>query len=175
MLQPVFQEIFGGPQLSYVEIVVRPMGALIFAGMIGFERESESRPAGLRTHMLISLAACVYALIMLTLLERSATLGSHVGLDPIRVVQAVTQGVAFLAAGMVVFAKGTVRGLKTGTSMWLCASVGLACGIGEWSLAALTTLLALIVITLLRLAEKKAGTYRKTHADVSQQAESENG
>ena len=175
MLEALSQEIFGMPQLDYVKLLVRPLGALIFAGIIGFEREIGRRPAGLRTHMLISLAACVYALIMLTLLGQSKTLGDHVTTDPIRVVEAVTEGVAFLAAGLVVFTKGTVRGLTTGASMWLCAAVGLACGIGEWALAAFTTVMALCVITVIRLGEQKAGTYQKAPLDDRKAEESGHG
>lgn len=165
MFQIISDELFSGSPLSWVEIVIRPLGALLFAGLIGFEREYDGRPAGLRTHMLISLAACLYALIMLALIARTDDMSDQVRVDPVRIVEAVTQGVAFLAAGLVVFTKGTVRGLTTGTSMWLCAAVGLACGIGEWSIAALTTVLAFIVIVLIRVGEKKVGTYEPGHKD----------
>lgn len=158
-MEPLFQDMFSGSDLPTAVLIGRPVGALVFAAIIGFEREIDGRPAGLRTHMLISLAACVYALITLSLLSTPEFTGDEVRMDPIRIVEAVTQGVAFLAAGIVVFSKGTVRGLKTGATMWLCASIGLACGIGEWAVAALTTVLAVTIISIIRIAEKKAGTY----------------
>ena len=170
-MEPLFQEIVSGPDLPLSVIVARSVGALTFAAIIGFERKVDGRPAGLRTHMLISLAACVYSLIMLSLLSRADDMGDVVRMDPIRIVEAVTQGVAFLAAGLVVFTKGTVRGLTTGASMWLCAAVGLACGIGEWILAGLTTILALTVISLIRFGEKKAGTYEPGHVEQKEQGE----
>jgi putative Mg2+ transporter-C (MgtC) family protein len=73
-------------------------------------------------------------------------------------VESVTQGVAFLAAGLVVFSRGEVRGLTTGASLWLAAAVGLACGLGLWLLAATTTVLALVVIRLLKIGERALGT-----------------
>lgn len=175
MLEDIANEFLSGSVLSHSQMFFRPLGALGLAAIIGFEREYDGRPAGLRTHMLTSLAACVYALITLALLDRAESMGDHVNTDPLRVVEAVTQGVAFLAAGLVVFSKGMVRGLTTGASMWLCAAVGLACGIGEWQLAALTTVLALIVISLIRAGEKKAGTYSKSHHDSDEEAEENSG
>jgi len=84
-----------------------------------------------------------------------------VRIDPIRIIEAVTGGVAFLAAGMIVFAQGRVRGLTTGAGMWLSASVGLASGLGLWSLAGLSTLLALVVTRLLGNLERRT---RRNHA-----------
>ena len=103
-LQDASQDLLAAPQLPLGQIVIRLLGALLLAGLIGFERERDGKPAGLRTHMLVSLASCVYTLIMLTLVDRAAGLGNHVATDPIRVVEAVTGGVAFLAAGMVICA-----------------------------------------------------------------------
>ncbi|HET9536854.1 MAG TPA: MgtC/SapB family protein, partial [Mesorhizobium sp.] len=72
--------------------------------------------------------------------------------DPIRLVEAVTAGVAFLAAGLIIFSKGEVHGLTTGAGMWLAAAVGLACGLGFWQIAVLATALALIILGVLREA-----------------------
>ena len=63
--------------------------------------------------------------------------------DPIRVVEAVTAGVAFLAAGVVIFTRGDVHGLTTGAGMWLAGAIGLACGLGLWQIAAFSSLLTL--------------------------------
>jgi putative Mg2+ transporter-C (MgtC) family protein len=140
-------------------IMARMLGAALFCGLIGFEREASQRPAGLRTHTLIGTAACVYALLSLALLDRASDFPDHVSMDPLRLIDSVTSGVAFLAAGLIVFAKGKVRGLTTGASMWLAAAIGLACGLGEWTIAVLTTALALVVIVVLRWLERRAGTY----------------
>lgn len=134
-------------------IVLRLAGSLLLSGLIGFERESRDRPAGLRTHMLVALASTGYCIIMMELVGRDY--GDHVKMDPIRVVEAVTSGVAFLAAGLIVFARGQVRGLTTGASLWLAASVGVAAGLGLWLLAVSMTLVSLVIMRLLRRVEHR--------------------
>lgn len=141
--------------LPWPIVLLRLAGALVAAGIIGFERELDNRPAGLRTHMLTGLAACVYCIVMLALLDQAADEGDHIRTDPIRVVEAVTQGVAFLAAGLIVFTRGEIRGLTTGAGMWLAAAIGLACGLGLWVLAGVTTFMALIVIRVLKIGERR--------------------
>jgi len=140
-------------------IVARTLATVVFCGLIGVERESSDRPAGLRTHMLIGLAACVYCLLTLALLEGADDYGDAVRMDPLRIIDSVTGGVAFLAAGMIVFSQGKVRGLTTGASMWVAAAVGVACGLGEWMIAGMTVTLTLIIIALVRKLEQHAGTY----------------
>jgi putative Mg2+ transporter-C (MgtC) family protein len=76
-------------------------------------------------------------------------------MDPIRLVEAVTAGVAFLAAGMIVLRQGTVRNLTTGAGMWLAAAIGLAAGLGFWPIAGLAALLGLVIIGLLRAVSKR--------------------
>lgn len=155
MLQNLLDEMTGSLSLPWQVAFLRMLGAVLLCGVIGFEREVRDRPAGLRTHMLIGLAATLYCLIMLELLARSGEYSDRVAMDPIRLVEAVTSGVAFLAAGMIVFAKGKVHGLTTGASMWLTAAVGLSVGLGMWLMAVLTTTLALIVIRLVKIAETR--------------------
>ena len=105
--------------------------------------------------MLVGLAAACYCMTTLDLI--AGDYGDGVQMDPIRLVEAVTGGVAFLAAGLIVFARGEVRGLTTGASLWLAASVGLAVGLGQWLLALAVTLLGLFVVRALHVAEKKIG------------------
>ena len=80
-------------------------------------------------------------------------------MDPLRIIEAVTGGVAFLAAGLIVFSQGKVRGLTTGASMWVAAAIGVDCGLGEWVIAGMKVVLTLIIITLVRKLEQRAGTY----------------
>jgi len=79
----------------------------------------------------------------------------------LRIIEAVTGGVAFLAAGLIVFSQGKVRGLTTGASMWVAAAIGVACGLGEWTIAGMTVILTLIIIALVRKLEKRVGTYKE--------------
>jgi putative Mg2+ transporter-C (MgtC) family protein len=152
LLDTLINEIQGSMVLPWPVVLARLTGSVVLTGLLGFERERHERPAGLRTHMLVGAAATCYCLITLELISRDY--GEDVRMDPIRLVEAVTGGVAFLAAGLIVFARGKIKGLTTGASLWLAASIGLAAGLGLWPLAALVTVLALVIIGLLRIAER---------------------
>jgi len=125
--------------------------ALLLGGIIGLDREATHRPAGLRTHMLIALASATFAIIAMELTSLPAAPSTEVRVDPLRLIEAVTSGVAFLAAGSIVINGGSVRGVTTGASMWLCGAIGLSCGVGDIQLALLVTFLAMVVLVLLRL------------------------
>jgi putative Mg2+ transporter-C (MgtC) family protein len=144
---------------SFPVIVARLLLAAIFGAVIGFEREWRNRPAGLRTHILICVAAATFAILTVEIVHapmfHEPMLGEDVKVDPIRIVEAVTAGVAFLAAGVVIFTRGQVHGLTTGAGMWLAGAIGVACGLGLWQIALFTTLLALAVLVLLYAFESK--------------------
>ncbi len=142
------QEFFGGLALPLPVIVLRLVGAALLCALIGYEREATEHAAGLRTHMLVGLAAASYALITLHLVELYSGRGDEIRMDPVRLVEALTAGVAFLAAGMIVMSQGKVKNLTTGAVMWLSAAIGLACGNGLWPIAVLAAVLGLAVITL---------------------------
>ena len=156
MLGRLVEDIISEPALAWEVILARLVGAVVFCGLIGLEREARSRPAGLRTHMLVGLAAALYCLIMLEMLADTGNYADRVAMDPLRILSAVTSGVAFLAAGMIVFSQGKVRGLTTGASLWLSAAVGVGAGLGMWLMAAMSTVLALIVVRLMKMAENAA-------------------
>lgn len=143
-------EFRGGGVLPYAVVLVRLLGAALLCGTIGFERETRHHAAGLRTHMLIGLGAATFALVTLHMIEGFAHRPDTIRMDPLRLVEAATAGVAFLAAGMIVLSRGQVRNLTTGAGMWLAAAVGLACGLGLWPLA-LTVALLTLAINLLRI------------------------
>ena len=121
--------------------------------IIGFERESRERPAGLRTHMLTALAAALFAIIAIEMIAKIGSNDDRTQLDPIRVVEAVTAGVAFLAAGTIIQSRGSVKGITTGAAMWLAGAIGLACGAGFVTIALMGTGFALLVLVPLRLVE----------------------
>mgnify|MGYP001796253975 CR=1 FL=1 len=155
-MQPILDEILTLTSLPWQVVLMRLVGALVLCGAIGLERESRNRPAGLRTHMLVGLAAALYCLIMLEVLDGADEYTDRVAMDPIRLIEAVTGGVAFLAAGMIIFNGGKVKGLTTGASLWLAAAIGLSAGFGFWFMAVTTTLLALVIIRLVKLGEDQA-------------------
>jgi len=134
-------------------VVLRLLGAIVLGGLIGLEREWRHKPAGLRTHVLIALAASLFTLIALDMMAGLEAGNSALRVDPLRLIGAVTSGVAFLAAGAIVIHGKAVEGLTTGAGMWLAGAIGLACGAGNVPLAAFATAIALAVLGLLRVLE----------------------
>ena len=131
-----------------VEMVALPIVALLLAGLIGAQRERAGKSAGLRTHMLVALGAAVLVIAC-----------RHSGMshsDVSRVVQGIAAGVGFIGGGAILklSTHEEVRGLTTATSIWLTTAVGVAVGLGNVVLAGVTTLLALIVLTVFRLVEE---------------------
>lgn len=146
--------------------VLRLLTAILLGGVIGWEREVNSRAAGLRTHMLISLAAAAFAIVAMELTSFQTAPGTEIQTDPLRLIEAVTSGVAFLAAGSIVITGASVRGVTTGASMWLCGAIGLCCGVGDVKLAGLVTLMAIVVLWLIqRFVTPMAEQVRDHHAD----------
>jgi len=151
-----FMEHFGHPTwLPYSVIVGRLLLAAILGGLVGLEREWRHRPAGLRTHILICLATTAIAILAIEITHVNDFAGQEIRIDPLRLIEATTAGVAFLAAGLIFFSKGSVQGLTTGAGMWLAGATGLAVGLGFWQIAVLMTLLALIVLGALQALQSK--------------------
>jgi len=136
--------------------LARLLAAAVLGGIIGIDREVMKKPAGLRTHILISLASCLFALIALNLVDFSdGAAGEALRVDPLRLIEAVTAGVAFLAAGTVITGRGGVHGITTGAGMWMAGAIGLTCGVGNLPLAVVATVIGLVVISLMRLVEPR--------------------
>lgn len=129
------------------ETVIRLVAAMLVGGIVGLDREWRQKPAGLRTHMLVALAAAIFTVLAGQISLMARELG--VQADPVRIIEAVTAGVAFLGAGAIFRSGDNVQGISTGASVWLAGAMGVACGGGFYELAALTTVLALVVLTLL--------------------------
>ena len=147
---------FGHPTYTPFGVTAaRLLLAAVFGALIGFEREWRNRPAGLRTHILVCVAAAAFGILTIEIIHAPMFAGDNVKLDPIRLVEAVTAGIAFLAAGVVIFARGEVHGLTTGAGMWLAGAIGVACGLGLWQIAALATLIAIVVLGFLHVLEAR--------------------
>ncbi len=150
-------EWFAGEQtlLAPWEVFVRLSIAIVVGGIVGWDREKRNKPAGLRTHILISLAAALFTVITFELHEEVSRAGGEVNSDPIRIIEAVTAGVAFLAAGAIIRSRGNVQGLTTGANMWLAGALGVACGSGYYTIAAIAAGFAVVVLVLLARLEDK--------------------
>jgi putative Mg2+ transporter-C (MgtC) family protein len=132
---------------------VRLFAALVFGGVIGWERERRDRPAGLRTHILVAMASALFAILALEIASGVDVDNDALRVDPTRVVEAVTAGVAFLAAGAIIQSGGKVKGLTTGAGMWMAGALGVACGLGHIVLSLILTIAAVVVLSLLRQIE----------------------
>ncbi len=137
-------------------IAGRLVAAILLAGCIGLDREWRQKSAGLRTHMLVALAAAVFTILASELHIDAARADPDGSADPIRIIEAVTAGVAFLGAGAIFRGGRNIQGMTTGAGIWLAGAIGLACGAGYAMLAAITVVLALIVLTLLGRIEHMA-------------------
>jgi putative Mg2+ transporter-C (MgtC) family protein len=120
--------------------------AVVLGVIIGLEREIRGKAAGLRTNALICLGAAVFTIIS----ERMAG-----GQDSItRIAAQIVTGVGFLGAGAVIQDRGGIHGLTTAATIWLVASIGMACGARLYGLAIITTVLAIVVLLGLAQVEK---------------------
>jgi putative Mg2+ transporter-C (MgtC) family protein len=153
-MQDILDDIGHATWLPFSVIAARLALATVLGALIGFEREWSNHPAGLRTHILVALAAAAFTIIGIEIVHSSQFEAEGSRLDPLRLIEAVTAGVAFLAAGTIIFARGRIKGLTTGAGLWLAGAIGLAAGLGFWQIAGLATVLAVAVLALLHPLEK---------------------
>lgn len=139
--------------ISWLEILIRLTLAGFFGALIGLERERKDWAAGMRTHMMVSVGSCL--IMIVSAFGFSDILGTeHVALDPSRVAAQVVSGIGFIGAGTILFLKqGAVRGLTTAAGLWTVAAIGLATGGGLYFAASVTTIIALIILWMLKPVE----------------------
>ncbi len=138
-------------QLTYLEIIIRLVAAIIMGGAIGFEREYKSRPAGMRTHILVCVGAALLALIQEQITAQTVDFAQSqpklmqiLTADQTRIIAQVVSGIGFLGAGTIIMTKQTVKGLTTAASVWAVAAVGIALGSGLYVIA-LTGFIAIMI------------------------------
>jgi putative Mg2+ transporter-C (MgtC) family protein len=140
--------------LAYLEVAFRLVLAAALAALLGWDREDKDRPAGLRTYTLVALAAAVFTVLTFEIYETVTSANPDGNADPIRVIEAVTAGVAFLAAGTIIQGRNSVRGLTTGAGMWMAGALGVAAGAGHYMLAIFAAVLSFAVLRFLQLLVK---------------------
>ncbi len=113
---------------------------IILSGLIGAERERRDKSAGLRTHILVGVAAC-----LLTIISKEAFIGG----DPSRIAANIITGVGFLGAGVIIERQNRVRDLTTAASIWITSAIGMTVGAGGWLLAIVTTLITWFTLFIL--------------------------
>lgn len=138
--------------ISTIEIIIRIFLATILGGLIGIEREVNNRPAGLRTHVLVTLGS---TLIMLISVDAFKAIGDGTLADPSRIAAQVVSGMGFLGAGTILRTGNNVTGLTTAASLWVSAGIGLGIGVGYYFATILTAAIVLLTLLSLRTLEKK--------------------
>lgn len=125
------------------ETIFQLLLAVALGALIGFERELKRRPAGLRTHMLVSLGAAIFAIISISF-----------DIEPSRVAAGIVTGIGFLGAGSIIAHKGHIRGITSAATLWVVAAIGLSIGVGQFMLAIIGALFVFAVLQLARIEKR---------------------
>jgi putative Mg2+ transporter-C (MgtC) family protein len=144
-METLLNELASGiPDLAQaVRVVFRILAATLVGGLIGWERERTGKSAGLRTHMLVSLSSAIFVL---------APLEAGMDLDEVsRVIQGVAAGIGFIGAGAIMKLANArvIEGLTTAAGIWLTAALGLAAGLGRFGLAAISAVMAWLILAFI--------------------------
>ena len=127
----------------HVWMLIRLLMAVLLGLLIGYERERQGKPAGLRTHAMVALGAALFTVVSLY--------GFGEGADKSRVAAMIVSGIGFLGAGAILHERGGVQGLTTAASLWVTAAIGIAVGVGMMLMSLAT---AALVFAVLRFAPK---------------------
>lgn len=128
-----------------LEMALRLILAVSLGSLIGYEREIKIRPAGLRTHMLVSLGSTLFTILSLI---------AFPGADTARIASYVVMGIGFIGAGTILQMRQKVIGLTTAASLWVTASIGMAVGAGFYILAIVTTVIAFVTLWISGIEKK---------------------
>ena len=132
--------------MGFWVVTARLILAFVLGGLVGWEREHEDKPAGLRTLILVSTGSALFVVVNQMVIE---TVGSTGGVDSLRIVAGIVQGVGFLGAGTIFTSRGAVHGLTTAAAIWAMSGVGVACGFGMWQVAVVGTVLTFVALRVL--------------------------
>jgi putative Mg2+ transporter-C (MgtC) family protein len=151
-MEVLWQELTAGlDDLGQLErVLLRVIMATLLGALVGFEREKAGKPAGFRTHILVSLGTAIVVL---------ACSGSRMDMDGLsRVIQGIVTGIGFIGAGSIlkISEQRDIQGLTTAAGLWMTAAIGVACGLGTIGLALIATGMTLIVLWVLRVMETRA-------------------
>jgi putative Mg2+ transporter-C (MgtC) family protein len=139
--------------LSTVELILRLGLAAGCGAILGWEREAQHKPAGLRTHILVALGSAAFMLAGLELHLELVAKNQASNADLLKVLGGIAGGVGFLGAGSIIHSRSNISGLTTAATTWLSAAVGIACALGYYRLAGITVGLGLIALLALGLIE----------------------
>ena len=148
-------------ELFNIDFMIRLVVAVALGFSLGLERELTNKYAGLRTHILVCLGACVFTLLSIYGFPTFAS-GDNVIVeqatgvrDTARIAAQILTGIGFIGAGTVLRNGPMVFGLTTAATLWIAASIGMACGSGMYDIAVISTILSIAVLTIIRIFEKQ--------------------
>jgi len=160
-MEILWQELTAGwpDARQLILVVVRLLAATLLGAAVGLQRELAGKPAGLRTHMLVTLGTAVFVIAC------SASGMSSDGLS--RVIQGIITGIGFIGAGSILklSQERDIQGLTTAAGVWMTAAIGVAVGLGTLGVAVLSTLFALIILSLTTRFEHRLGARRAAEAE----------
>ena len=137
-------------------VLIRVLSALLLGFAIGFEREVTNKDAGLRTNILVCLGACIFTIISIYGFPEVSVSGDEFGTrDTARVAAQIVTGIGFIGGGTVLRHGFNIYGLTTAATLWVSASIGMACGSGMYGLAIISTLISIFTLVSVRLFERK--------------------
>jgi putative Mg2+ transporter-C (MgtC) family protein len=139
--------------ITEADILLRLGAAALLGSIVGFERERLMWAAGIRTHMLVAVGACLFMIVSAYGFQH-AIQNPHVILDPSRIAAQVVSGIGFLGAGSILLRGQIIRGLTTAASIWSVAALGLACGGGLYFAATAATVIILVILVGIKPLEE---------------------
>lgn len=132
--------------ITYLDIILRLVAALVFGGMVGIERVVAHKKAGVRTYALVSMGSALFMIISVLLTDAYLSVAD---VDPTRLASQIVVGVGFLGGGLIVLNGTHLRGLTTAAGLWVAAGIGMAAGFGLYLLGFIAAVLTLFVFTIL--------------------------
>lgn len=153
-----------GPTPKFLAIGIQVITALILGGLVGMDRETKLKAAGLKTNILICIGATLYTTISMLNTQHSTAM-----VDPNRVAAQIVSGIGFLGAGAIMQARGSVIGLTTAATIWVVAAIGYTIGAGYIFSATLFTLTVLVVLKLINPINsffEKQKDYKYFHIEI---------
>lgn len=133
------------------DVILRLGVAALLGLALGLDRELRNHAGGLRTHGLICVSA---AALTVSIISLHAQLNGQ-RMDPLRLYEASGSFIGIIGAGLIVFSKGEVKNLTTAAHLWLVTVIGIACGAGQWPLVAICGVVSVLMLTVLRFAERR--------------------
>lgn len=148
----LFNQIIQSSDITWQSALLRIVFSFVIGTLIGIEREMHNQPAGLRTHILISIGATIAMLISIYIPQ---TFTNFQNGDPSRIAAQVVSGIGFLGAGAILKFGANVKGLTTAASIWAMATLGLAIGAGMYIISLIGIVVILFALTVMDVLEKR--------------------